>query len=147
MDNLINKLVCFAKKNNKLDIPIASFIIDDKNKLLSISKNNKEKKHSPTGHAEIIAINKLSKKLKSCYLNDYTIITTLEPCPMCYFAILEARIKKIIYLAKDYKKGFLNGPLNYYENTNPKIRPDIVYIENKEASDIVTDFFKKIRKF
>ena len=64
---------------------------------------------------------------------------------MCYFLILEARIKKIIYLAKDYKKGFLNGYVNYFDLTNPKMRPEVIYIENLEASNIISSFFKKLR--
>lgn len=145
MDALIKKLITFAKKTNPADIPISAIIIDDNNKVLSIAGNIKEKYHNPIGHAEVEVIRKLTKKLKSNYLNNYTIITTLEPCPMCYFLILEARIKKIIYLAKDYKKGFLNGYVNYFDLTNPKMRPEVIYIENLEASNIISSFFKKLR--
>lgn len=144
MEKIISLLKeAIIQKSN--DIPIASAIVDDNFNLISIEKNKKETLIDPTAHAEILAIRTASKTLSNWYLNNYTIITTLEPCPMCYQAILEARIKKIIYFAKDTKNGFLNGPINYYKLNSLKPKVEIKYKEIKYFSDVIKEFFKTIR--
>ena len=86
-----------AKKAEKHgDVPIGTIIIKN-NKVISKGHNKKEKKQNVTRHAEIEAIEKACRKMKTWHLEECEIYTTVEPCTMCYGAIEQARIKKIVF--------------------------------------------------
>ncbi len=88
------------KAKDKGEVPVGAVIVKD-NKVIATGRNKREKKHSAIAHAEILAIKKACKKLKSWRLDGCEIYVTLEPCPMCAGAIANARIDKIIYAAPD----------------------------------------------
>ena len=83
------------KAYNKLEVPVGCIIVKD-GKIIARAHNLKETKMDTTKHAEILAIQKASKKLKSWRLIDCEMYVTLEPCPMCAGAIIQSRIKKYI---------------------------------------------------
>ena len=84
------------KAYKKGDIPVGCVIVK-KNKIVAKAYNKKEKNNIATYHAEILAINKACKKLKTWHLDDCILYTTMEPCIMCSGAIIQSRIKKIVY--------------------------------------------------
>lgn len=132
-----------AKK--KGEVPIGAIIVLD-NKIIARGYNKREKTQNALNHAEIIAINKACKKLKSWRLDNCEIYVTLEPCLMCYGAILNARIKKLYFGAKDNKSQLDKSVLiskNNSLNHNLKIESGIL---EKECSKILEDFFKGMRK-
>lgn len=102
-----------AQKRN--DIPVGAVIVKN-NQILSKAHNKKYKKNNPIYHAEIIAIMKACKKMKTNRLDDCDIYVTLEPCEMCYGAIKETRIKNVfygcksMYNLKEPTKTCLNSP-------------------------------------
>jgi tRNA(adenine34) deaminase len=87
------------------EIPIGAVIIDSKNNLLAEAGNRTIIDHDPTLHAEIVAIRQASKNAKNHRLVNTTIYVTLEPCVMCMGAILQARIKRLVFAARDFKCG------------------------------------------
>lgn len=142
----IKELINKAKKAvNYGDIPVAAALLNEEDEILVLSCNTKEKNHNPLEHAELNAIKKACSLLKTNYLTNYTLITTLEPCKMCFFGIVESRIKKVIYLAKDEKKGAINSPLAVTNKINPKELPTFEFVFIPEAGQIIKDFFKMIR--
>lgn len=130
-----------AKKAYKKDeIPIGCIIVKN-NKIISKAHNKREKTKKISAHAEILAIEKASKKLKNWHLNDCILYTTVEPCLMCSGAIIQSRIKKIICSIKNEKYGELNNINNYLNQL------DITYgILEDESKKIMKDFFIKKRK-
>ena len=93
-----------AKKSLKTDdVPVGAVIVEN-NKIIAKAHNAKEKNKSATQHAEIIAVEKASKKKKNWYLNECEMYVTLEPCEMCFNAINQARIKTVYYAAPRTKK-------------------------------------------
>ena len=127
---------CF-KHNYKNDLPIAAMVVK-KNKIISKAINNKNIKNNVMGHAEIIAINKATKKLKRWNLNDCELYVTLKPCLMCETIIREARIENVYYLVDklDYKKPFQKTKFKEIENL----------IEEKKKYRLkLNDFFKNKR--
>ena len=134
MNNYIEIALKEAKKSIKTDdVPVGAIIVE-KGQIIAKAHNTREKQHQITGHAEINAINKASKKKKTWHLENCEIYTTLEPCKMCLEAIKQARIKKVYYAAKQEK-----------EKNEPEI--EIIRIKNVENSEkIIKNFFKNKRK-
>ena len=92
-------------------MPVGAIIVKD-GKIIARAHNLKETKFDATNHAEIIAIQKASKKLKSWRLIDCEMYVTLEPCSMCAGAIINSRIKKVYIGANDEKTGAVGSVLN-----------------------------------
>lgn len=134
--------ITLAQKSLKTDdVPVGAIIVVD-NKVVSKAYNQRVKNNRTCDHAEIIAINKANKKLKSSRLDDAIIYTTKEPCLMCMGAILSARIKKIVYGAKDLRFGTSElGESNHF-NHKCKITAGV---KERECKKLLSDFFKKLR--
>lgn len=132
-----------AKKSEKIDdVPVGAVIVKD-NKVIASAFNKKEKMQVATFHAEILAINKACKKLKSFRLEDCSIFVTKEPCIMCMGAILSARIKELYFGAYDKKYGTVDKIEQFDFNHKVKIEGGILEKENQE---MLSDYFKKLRK-
>ena len=134
------------KAYNKLEIPVGAIIVKD-GKIIARAHNIKEEKQDTTKHAEIIAIQKASKKLETWRLNDCEMYVTLEPCAMCAGAIIQARLKKLYIGTMDPKTGACGSVLNLLKdfkfNHNVELETGIL---KNECEQILKDFFKKKRK-
>ena len=99
------KLLKNAKKAAKKgEIPVSALVVNN-NKIISSSFNKREKLKDITAHAEILAIKKANKKLNAWMLDNATLYVTLEPCAMCAGAIIQSRIKRVVYAASEPKFG------------------------------------------
>ena len=134
------------KAEEKLEIPVGCVIVKD-GKIVARAHNQKETKTDTTKHAEIIAIQKASKKLNAWRLLDCEMYVTLEPCPMCAGALIQSRIKKIYIGTMDEKTGACGSVLNLLKDYdfNHKVEVE-TGIEQEECEKILKNFFKKLRK-
>ena len=134
------------KAYKKLEVPVGAVIVKD-GKIIARGHNQKETKTDTTKHAEMIAIQKASKKLKSWRLIDCEMYITLEPCTMCAGAIINSRIKKIYIGAMDEKTGADGSILNLFEDYpfNHKVEVE-KGIKQEECEKILKQFFKELRK-
>lgn len=125
----------------KEEIPVGAVIVKN-GKILSKAYNKREKNQIATHHAEILAIEKACKKLKSWRLDDCELYVTLEPCPMCAGAILNARIKSVHYALKDAQSGAISK-FNMLENTMNHSTTSYheKYFE-EENRNLIQNFFK-----
>ena len=134
------------KAYNKLEIPVGAIIVKD-GKIIARAHNIKEEKQDTTKHAEIIAIQKASKKLETWRLNDCEMYVTLEPCAMCAGAIIQARLKKVYIGTMDEKTGACGSVLNLLKdfkfNHNVELETGIL---KNECEQILKDFFKELRE-
>lgn len=143
MEEYMNIALKQAKKAfNNNEVPIGAIVVR-KGKIIAKAFNQKEKKQSPTAHAEIIAIEKAAKKLKSWRLDDCELFVTIEPCMMCMGAIVQSRLKKVIYGAKNEKFGFTDDFNIKKGNHTPEI---IGGIKKKEALKLMKLFFETKRE-
>lgn len=136
-----------AKKAYKEEeVPVGAIIVKD-GSIIARAHNQKEGKTDTTKHAEIIAIQKASKKLKNWRLEDSTLYVTLEPCTMCIGAIIGARIKRVCFGAIDEKTGacgsVINIPKDYKFNHVVEVEGNIL---EEEARNLLQNFFKELRK-
>lgn len=134
------------KAENINETPIGAVIVH-KGKIIARGYNKRETKKNCLCHAEIMAINKASKKLGGWRLPECDIYVTLEPCAMCAGAIISSRIDNLYFGAYDKKSGSAGSVINLFEQNLFNHNVNVVGgIMEKECSTIITDFFKKLRK-
>ena len=134
------------KAYDKLEVPVGAIIVKD-GKVIARAHNLKETKFDTTKHAEILAIQKASKKLKSWRLIDCEMYITLEPCSMCAGAIINSRIKKIYIGALDEKTGACGSVLNLLEDYTFNHKVEVEKgVMKEECEGILKKFFKELRK-
>lgn len=133
------------KAYEKNEVPVGCVIVKD-GKIIARGHNLKEIKCDTTKHAEIIAIQKASKKLKSWRLIDCDMYVTLEPCSMCTGAIIQSRISKLYFGAFDLKTGAVGSVLNLLEDYmfNHQVEFQGGILKN-ECENILKQFFKELR--
>lgn len=139
-------LIMAKKAYKRGEVPVGAIIVRN-GKVVSRAYNNREKKQNALHHAEILAINKACKKLKSFRLDDCEMYVTLEPCPMCSGAIINARLKKVYYGCPDLNYGCAGSKYNFLQD---KTFEHLVDVEggllSEECSKLIKDFFIEIRK-
>lgn len=129
----------------KEEVPVGAIIVKN-GKIIARAYNLREIKNTAIAHAEILAINKASKKLNSWRLIDCEMYVTLEPCTMCMGAIISSRIKKLYIGALDPKTGACGSFVdlqNYKFNHSVEIEKGIL---KEDCEYIIKDFFKKLRE-
>lgn len=135
------------KAYEKLEVPVGAVIVKD-GKIIARAHNLKETKTDTTKHAEILAIQKASKKLESWRLLDCEMYITLEPCSMCAGAIINSRIKKVYIGALDEKTGAAGSVLNLFEDYKFNHKVEVEKgVMKEECENILKDFFKMLRKY
>lgn len=134
------------KSYDKEEIPVGAVIVKD-GKIIARGHNLKETKNDTTNHAEIIAIKKASKKLKTWRLTGCTMYVTLEPCTMCAGALIHTRLDKVVIGTMDEKTGACGSVLNILEdykfNHIVEVEKNVMETECKE---ILQNFFKELRE-
>ena len=108
--------------------------------------NRRELDRLATAHAEILAINEACRKLGGWRLHKATLYVTLEPCPMCAGAIINARIKRVVYGASDRKAGCCGSVLDLFRepfNHHPEVTGGVLA---EESAALLSSFFKQLRK-
>jgi len=94
------------------EVPVGAIVVDAHNRLVAEAANQRERRHDPTGHAEILALRQAGQRLARWNLTGCTLYVTLEPCPMCAGAIGLSRISLLVYGADDLKAGAIRSVLN-----------------------------------
>jgi tRNA(adenine34) deaminase len=142
---LMDEALIEAEKAYRLDeVPIGAVIVDSRGMILSRSHNIKEKNHNPCGHAEILAITEAAKKLNNWRLLDCSLYVTLEPCPMCLSAMIQARIGTLYFGAYDPKGGSLSLNYNFYKDQKLNHAfPVIGGLRHFECSKLLSSFFRE----
>ena len=145
-NKIMASLIKYLGNNRHSDIPIAACIIDEKGTLLAIAQNETLAYHDPSAHAEITAIRMAGKAINNHRLINTSLYVTHEPCPMCFYAILQARIKRIIFGSYDQKIGILSQ--NIYTHLHNKTNHHFSWtggVMHKTCSVLLHDFFQPKR--
>lgn len=128
------------------EVPVGAVIIHSERGVISAEHNRREQLQSPTAHAELLAIQKAADVCRSWRLDECTLFVTLEPCPMCAGAILQARIPKVVYGASDPKAGAVDSLFQLLNDSRLNHRCEIIpAVLAEECGNILTDFFKHQR--
>lgn len=126
------------------DVPVGAVVVKD-GIVIGTGYNQREKDANPVAHAEVLAITEAAQKLGHWRLEGCTIYVTLEPCPMCAGAIINSRIERVVYGAKDDKGGTFGSICNLAAmpfNHHPSITLGVL---EEECKEVLQRFFKSLR--
>lgn len=151
---MINKDIYFMKEAlkeakkafQKNEIPVGCVIVHN-DKIIARGHNLRQTKKSVLGHAEIITIQKANKKLNAWILDECTMYVTLEPCAMCAGAILQSRIKRLVFGAYEPKHGACGSIINLLDNNEFNHQVEITSnVLDNESSELLKNFFQILRQ-
>lgn len=144
-DYMREALVEAQKAYDKGEIPIGALLVKG-GEIISRAHNQREEEHDPTAHAEVLAIREAGKKLGGWRLPDTTLYVTIEPCPMCAGALVQSRVPRLVYGARDVKAGAVHSLYTITEDPRLNHRLEVTGgILAEEAADIMRKFFKSRR--
>ncbi|WP_339217595.1 tRNA adenosine(34) deaminase TadA [Ornithinibacillus sp. FSL M8-0202] len=134
------------KAREKNEVPIGAIIVYQ-DEVIASGYNVREQSQETLSHAELIAIQEANKKIGSWRLEDCTLYVTLEPCPMCAGAIVQSRIKRVVYGAKDPKAGCAGSLMNLLDDNRFNHQVEVCSgILQEECGQLLTSFFKTLRE-
>jgi tRNA(adenine34) deaminase len=134
-----------AKAEAEGEVPIGAVIVFN-DKVIAQGYNQRETSQLTSSHAEFIAIERANHSIGSWRLEDCTLYVTLEPCPMCAGAILQSRIPRVIYGARDPKAGCVGSLMNLLDDDRFNHKAEVLAgIKGETCGDMLTQFFRKLR--
>lgn len=132
---------------DKTEVPVGALIVDTTGNIIAEGVNSTLNSLDIAGHAEINAIRVAMQQMGGRHLGDYILYTTLEPCPMCAFAIREARISKLVFGAFDLKQGSAGSRFDILRDGNLGPFVEVIGgVLEAECSQVIRDFFAELRK-
>ncbi len=145
-EEYMEKALALAKKAFEMgEIPVGAIVVNKDGEIIAEAYNEREMLISPTAHAEILAIERAAKALKSRRLSDCTLYVTLEPCPMCAGAVINACLKRLVYGAFDEKNGACASVVALFDEKFthiPRVRSRVL---EEKCGKILSDFFGDLR--
>lgn len=145
-EEYMEKALTLAEKAaEKGEIPVGALVVNEDGEIVGEGYNLRETLLSPTAHAEIIAIEAAAKRLGRRRLSDCTLYVTLEPCPMCAGAVMNAGLKRLVYGAFDEKNGACASVVTLFDEKFthiPRVRSRVL---EQRCGEILTKFFKELR--
>jgi len=130
---------------NAGEVPVGCVIVNSEGEVIGKGRNRREETHDATSHAELEAIREACEAAGDWRLNDCTLYVTLEPCPMCTGAIINSRIKTVVYGAKDEQTGSCGSVINLFEERYGHKPAVYGGVKAEESAEILRDFFKNRR--
>ncbi|SDH83005.1 tRNA adenosine(34) deaminase TadA [Halanaerobium congolense] len=133
------------KAYQRAEVPIGAVVVCN-DQVVGRGFNLREQTQDPTSHAEMIALREAAKNEASWRLEDCQLYVTLEPCPMCAGAILQSRIKRLVYGASDPKAGAVRSLYQLLDDNrfNHQVEVEAGVLE-KESAQLLKDFFRELR--
>lgn len=126
------------------DVPVGAVILSaDGTTVLATGHNEREATGDPTAHAEVLAIRRAAARLGRWRLTDSTLVVTLEPCTMCAGAIVQSRVDRVVYGARDEKAGAAGSLWDVVRDRRLNHRPEVIGgVLDDECARLLTDFFR-----
>ncbi len=130
----------------KKELPITAFIIDEKGRCIGRGSNKRETNNDPLGHAELIALRQAAWIKNDWRFNECCIIINLEPCTMCAAALIQARMGKVIFGAKDDKRGGFGGTIDLSMHKSAHHKMNVIRgLLEKDCQNKIKIWFRKLR--
>ena len=146
-EHWMSEALLLARQAADIDeVPVGAVLINEQNELIASGHNQPISANDPTAHAEIIVLREAAKKLNNYRLPNTTLYVTLEPCTMCVGALVQARVKRIVYGAVEPKTGAIESAHRLFDTGNYNHKPEIQGgVLADHCSSLLSDFFQKKR--
>lgn len=129
------------------EIPVAAVLLDEAGRCIGHGANRRETHSDPLGHAELMALRQGAWVLGDWRMNHCTLLVTLEPCPMCAGALVQARVGQVIFAAKDRKRGGLGSTINLADHESAHHHMHVMGgVMEEEASALLAGWFRQRRR-
>ena len=144
-NKFMQKAIELARQSGA-DVPVGAVVVNSKNgEIIASAHNEKEKRNDVTAHAEILAIRNASEILGNWRLDDCELYITLEPCPMCAWAILQSRVKTVYFGSSDSQYGALGSVIDLRKFGSASSLKVYSGILEEECDIVIKEFWKKKR--
>jgi tRNA(adenine34) deaminase len=142
--NLMQQALALANQAATFDdVPVGALVVNDQGEIIGVGENLREKNNDPTAHAEIVAIKNAAQKIGNWRLDDLTMVVTLEPCAMCAGAIVQTRMKRLVFGAFDEKAGAVGSIWDVVRDARALTKIEVISgVLEKECAQVLTNFFK-----
>ncbi|MGN0686964.1 MAG: tRNA adenosine(34) deaminase TadA [Oscillospiraceae bacterium] len=127
------------------EIPVGAIVVSPDGEIIGEGYNKREMLNSPTAHAEVIAIEQAAQRLSQWRLSGCTLYVTLEPCPMCVGAVINSRLKRVVYGAFDDKNGACASVTCLFDKKFTHIPFVRSRVLSEQCAEILTRFFRQLR--
>ncbi|MGI5397948.1 tRNA adenosine(34) deaminase TadA [Streptomyces sp. CA-135486] len=125
------------------DVPVGAVVLAPDGTVLASGHNEREATGDPTAHAEVLAIRRAAAQLGEWRLSGCTLVVTLEPCTMCAGAIVQSRLDRVVYGARDEKAGAAGSLWDVVRDRRLNHRPEVILgVLEQECAKQLTDFFR-----
>ena len=129
------------------EVPVSALVLDSHARCIGFGSNTREMDQDPLGHAELVAIRQATRLRGDWRLNDCTLMVTLEPCPMCAGALVQARVGQVIYGARDPKRGAMGGTIDLSNHISAHHHMNVIGgVLEEEASTMLAQWFRQRRR-
>lgn len=143
----MNQALDLARESASSDeVPVGAVVLDSEGNIIGKGANMREKNADPLAHAEVLAMKSAAISRKSWNLSDCTLVVTLEPCPMCAGAILQTRLKRVIFGAWDAKLGACGSVWDILRDPHIGSHPEVIgSVCESECAQLLRNFFENHR--
>lgn len=125
------------------DVPVGALVLGPDGAPLAAGHNEREATGDPTAHAELVAIRRAAARLGAWRLTGCTLVVTLEPCTMCAGAIVQSRVDRLVYGARDEKAGAAGSLWDVVRDRRLNHRPEVIHgVLAEDCARLLTDFFR-----
>lgn len=145
-EEYMEKALALAEKAARLgEVPVGAVVVDKNGEIVGEGCNMRETLGSPTAHAEMLAIESAAKRLGTRRLSDCTLYVTLEPCPMCAGAVMNAHLRRLVYGAFDEKNGACASVAALFDEKFTHIPMVKSRVFERRCGAVLTEFFGSLR--
>ncbi|MFD0291954.1 MULTISPECIES: tRNA adenosine(34) deaminase TadA [unclassified Streptomyces] len=125
------------------DVPVGAVVLGPDGALLATGHNEREATNDPTAHAEVLAVRRAAAALGRWRLTGCTLVVTLEPCTMCAGALVQSRVDRVVYGARDEKAGAAGSLWDLVRDRRLNHRPEVIHgVLEQECASLLTSFFR-----
>src|SRR5689334_12622218 len=125
------------------DVPVGAVVLDPSGQIVGSGRNERERTGDPTAHAEVLAIRRAAARLGEWRLTGCTLVVTLEPCTMCAGALVQSRVDRVVYGARDEKAGAAGSLWDVVRDRRLNHRPEVIEgVLAAECARLLTEFFR-----
>jgi tRNA(adenine34) deaminase len=144
MDRLLRRA---ARVGEWGEVPVAAVVLDDRGRAVGWGSNCRHQGQDPLGHAELVALRQAAAALGTWRFNHCTLLVTLEPCPMCAGALIQARMGTVVFAAGDPKRGALGSCLDLASHGSSHHHLHVISgLRGQESEALLRDWFKRRRR-